>query len=171
MQPHEQWLARAEDDLSFAQLGLRENYVSQVCFLSQQVVEKAFKAFLLAKGRPYPRLHKVIELANLCVELEKDLDPLKNDLKLLDEFYIPTDTPMPFPADCRAAFQSSLTLKRLYRQQRRFWNWSAAESDPHWCCTRTVIRKSRPARLRARFADRKFRRLPVTKSHLKASCY
>ena len=80
MQPHEQWLARAEDDLSFAQLGLREKYVSQVCFLSQQVVEKAFKAFLLAKGRSYPRVHKVIELANLCFEIEKDLDPLLRSL-------------------------------------------------------------------------------------------
>jgi HEPN domain-containing protein len=97
VQPHEQWLARAEDDLSFAQLGLREKYFSQVCFLSQQVVEKALKAFLLAMGRGYPRLHKVIELANLCVELEKDLIPLKNDLKLLDEFYIPTRYPDAVP--------------------------------------------------------------------------
>ena len=37
-----------------------------------------------------PRLHKVIELAALCAEIQKDLEPLKNDLKLLDEFYIPT---------------------------------------------------------------------------------
>src|SRR5439155_12335689 len=62
VQPHEQWLARAEDDLSFAQLGLREKYFFQVCFLSQQVVEKAFKAFLLAKGRSYPRKHGCLPL-------------------------------------------------------------------------------------------------------------
>src|SRR5436309_9802815 len=65
VQPHEQWLARAEDDLSFAQLGFREKYFSQVCFLSQQVVEKALKAFRLAKGRSYPRVHKVVELEPL----------------------------------------------------------------------------------------------------------
>src|SRR3989442_10291236 len=74
VQPHEQWLARAEDDLSFAQLGFREKYFSQVCFLSQQVVEKALKAFLLAKGRSYPRVHKVVELTSLCVELAGALD-------------------------------------------------------------------------------------------------
>ena len=127
MQPHEQWLARAEDDLSFAQLGLREKYVSQVCFLSQQVVEKAFKAFLLAKGRPYPRLHKVIELANLCFELEKDLDPLKNDLKLLDEFYIPTRYPDAVPgglpsgipefADAETALQTATRVLELVRSR------------------------------------------------------
>jgi hypothetical protein len=97
--------------------------------LSQQVVEKVFKAFLLAKGRTYPRLHKVIELANLCVELQKDLDPLKNDLKLLTSFTSQLDTPMPFPAACRPAFLNSATLKRLYRRQLKFWNWFAAESN------------------------------------------
>lgn len=127
MQPHEQWLARAEDDLSFAQLGLREKYVSQVCFLSQQVVEKAFKAFLLAKGRSYPRLHKVIELANLCVELEKNLDPLKNDLKLLDEFYIPTRYPDAVPgglpggvpefADAESALQTATKILELVKSR------------------------------------------------------
>jgi HEPN domain-containing protein len=65
VQPHEQWLDSAEDDLSFAQLGFREKYFSQACFLSQQVVEKSLKGFLLAKGRAYPRLHKVFELAKL----------------------------------------------------------------------------------------------------------
>ena len=127
MQPHEQWLARAEDDLSFAQLGLREKYFSQVCFLSQQVVEKAFKAFLLAKGRSYPRVHKVIELANLCFEIEKDLDPLKNDLKLLDEFYIPTRYPDAIPgsspsgvpefADAEAALQTATKILGLVRNR------------------------------------------------------
>ena len=97
MQPHEQWLARAEEDLSFAQLGFRENYLSQACFLSQQVAEKALKGFLLAKGRSFPRVHKVVDLAKLCVELAADLEPLKNDLKLLDEFYIPTRYPDAIP--------------------------------------------------------------------------
>ena len=75
MQPHEQWLARAEEDLAFAQIGFREKYFSHACFLSPQVVEKSLKGFLLAKGRTYPRLHKVIELAKLCVELAVDLEP------------------------------------------------------------------------------------------------
>jgi HEPN domain-containing protein len=125
VQPHERWLARAEDDLSFAQLGLREKYYSQVCFLSQQVVEKAFKAFLLAKGRTYPRLHKVIELANLCFELRSELDPLKIDLKLLDEFYIPTRYPDAVPgglptglpefADAQAALAAASKILELVR--------------------------------------------------------
>lgn len=125
MQPHEQWLIRAEDDLAFATLGLREKYFSQVCFLSQQVVEKCFKAFLMAKGRTYPRLHKVIELAALCAEIQKDLEPLKNDLKLLDEFYIPTRYPDAIPGglpggspsaeDAQLALQTATAILALVR--------------------------------------------------------
>ena len=97
MLPHEKWLANAEEDLSFAKLGLREKFFSQVCFLSQQVVEKSLKSFLLFNGRSYPRSHKIIELAHLCKELGPDLIPLKNELKLLDEFYIPTRYPDAIP--------------------------------------------------------------------------
>src|SRR5436853_3448790 len=80
VQPHEQWLARAEDDLSFAQLGLREKYFSQVCFLSQQVVEKAFKAFLLAKGRSYPE-HSIrcADFQRRAADRGSDDDPRPHD--------------------------------------------------------------------------------------------
>jgi len=127
VQPHEQWLARAEEDLSFAQLGFREKYFSQACFLSQQVVEKSLKGFLLAKGRSYPRLHKVIELAKLCVEIAGDLEPLKNDLKLIDEFYIPTRYPDAVPGglaeglpgldEAKLALETAATILELIRSR------------------------------------------------------
>lgn len=75
MLPHEKWLAKADEDLSFAAVGLREKFFSHSCFLSQQVVEKCLKAFLLAKGQSYPRQHKLIELIQLCGELQEELKP------------------------------------------------------------------------------------------------
>jgi HEPN domain-containing protein len=127
VQPHEQWLDSAEDDLSFAQLGFREKYFSQACFLSQQVVEKSLKGFLLAKGRTYPRLHKVIELAKLCNEIAADLEPLKDDLKLIDEFYIPTRYPdavpgglaegLPGPDEARSALETAAKILQLIRSR------------------------------------------------------
>ena len=112
VQPHEQWLARAEDDLAFARVGFRENYFSQVCFLSQQVVEKCLKAFLLAKGRSYPRQHKVVELASLCTEIQQELEPFKTDLKLLDEFYIPTRYPDAIPGGLTAGLPTTEDAQR-----------------------------------------------------------
>jgi HEPN domain-containing protein len=127
VQPHEQWLARAEEDLSFAQLGFREKYFSQVCFLSQQVAEKALKGFLLAKGRSFPRVHRVVELAKLCGELDSDLETFKNELKLLDEFYIPTRYPdaipgglaegLPGPDDAKLALETAANVLDLVRNR------------------------------------------------------
>jgi HEPN domain-containing protein len=125
--PHEPWLARAEEDLSVSQLCFREKYFSQSCFLSQQVIEKSLKAFLLAKGRSYPRQHKVVKLAVLCKELSSDLQSLKNELKLIDEFYIPTRYPdavpgglpggLPSSEDAHLALQTATAILELVRSR------------------------------------------------------
>ena len=127
VRPHEKWLAQANDDLAFAKLGIKEGFPSQVCFLSQQVVEKSFKAFLLAKNRPYPRLHKVVELATLCKEITNKLTTFKNDLKILDEFYIPTRYPdavpgslptgLPSEQDAQHALQTAQKILELIEQE------------------------------------------------------
>jgi len=74
-------------------LCFRQEYFAQACFLSQRVIEKSLKAFLICKSGSYPRQHKVVKLAALYREIEADLgallDPLKDELKLIDEFYIP----------------------------------------------------------------------------------
>jgi HEPN domain-containing protein len=125
VQSHEEWFGRAEEDFSFAQIGFREKYFSHACFLSQQAVEKSLKAFLLLKGRNVPRIHKVVELANLCVEISANLEPLKNDLKLIDEFYIPTRYPDAVPGgladalpgrdEARAALETASTILQIIR--------------------------------------------------------
>jgi len=95
--PHELWLAKAEEDFEVAKLCFREQYFAQACFLSQQVIEKSLKAFLVSKRGSYPRQHRVVKLAALCGEIKSDLDLLKDELKLIDEFYIPTRYPDAIP--------------------------------------------------------------------------
>ncbi len=93
--PHEAWFAMAEDDLNFAKVGLREKFYSQVCFLSQQAIEKTLKGYLVHLGKTYPKTHKLIDLYRLCGA--KFLEPFKNKIKLIDEFYIPTRYPDGIP--------------------------------------------------------------------------
>lgn len=95
--PHERWLEKAEDDLRFARLGLKESFFSQVCFLSQQAVEKSLKAFLVSKDVLYPKTHKLIDLAEACLKHGLSLEKYKKEYRFLDEFYIPTRYPDAVP--------------------------------------------------------------------------
>ncbi len=51
MEEFELWLSKAGDDLEFAKLGLDNEFYSQVCFLSHQVVEKSLIVELMPKKR------------------------------------------------------------------------------------------------------------------------
>jgi HEPN domain-containing protein len=93
--PHEDWFERADDDLKFAKIGLKEGFYSQVCFLSQQIIEKILKGCLVASGKSYPKTHKLVDLYRLC-DL-KWLAPFESKLKLIDGFYIPTRYPDAIP--------------------------------------------------------------------------
>lgn len=88
---------KAKDDLDFAKVGLESGYYSQVCFLSQQSVEKCLKAFLVYQKRTYPKTHKLVELWKLCQEIEKELSILEEKFKIIDEYYIPSRYPDAIP--------------------------------------------------------------------------
>lgn len=93
--PHENWFDRADSDLKFADVGLREGFHSQVCFLSQQAVEKALKGYLVSKDILYPKTHKLLDLSRLC--RLQSLSVFENQIKLLDQFYIPVRYPDSVP--------------------------------------------------------------------------
>ena len=105
------WLLQAENDLAFAGLGLREGYFAQVCFQCQQVSEKALKAIRYGSGERIVYGHSLVELAaplNLPPEL-------REDLAILDQYYIPTRYPnglpggVPYETYTRSQAQSAVT--------------------------------------------------------------
>ena len=88
------WLRQAENDLLYARLGLREGFSAQVCFLCQQIAEKALKSV------HYGKLAKRIVYGHSLVELAQELgvgSDLHRDLALLDQYYIPTRYPNGLP--------------------------------------------------------------------------
>ena len=99
--PHERWIEKAEDDLRFARVGLKESFLNQVCFLAQQAVEKSLKALLISKGEVYPKTHKLIDLAEACQKYEKGLERFRKEFRVLDEFYIPTRYPDAVPGSVK----------------------------------------------------------------------
>lgn len=88
---YEDWYAYAEDDLKFAQLGLREGFYTQACFHAQQSAEKALKGYLHFRGKRHPKTHSLTDLYNLINEAW--LTQHEMELKILDEFYVPIRYP------------------------------------------------------------------------------
>lgn len=95
--PHEIWLQKAEEDFRFAELGYRSRFFSHVCFLAQQVVEKCLKAMILKNGCVYPKTHKLVDLYAEAIQFTPNLSEKLQDLKILDQYYIPTRYPDGIP--------------------------------------------------------------------------
>lgn len=118
---HEEWLAKAGDDLNFAELGFREKFYSHVCFLSQQAIEKAFKGTLVFLRRAYPKSHSLRELARLLPELK--LEDHYEQLIVIDGYYVPIRYPDAAPGmkaggppnevEARAALDAAMAIMGL----------------------------------------------------------
>ncbi len=90
---YSQWLDYANDDLKAAKELLKTDLHNIVCFHSQQAVEKALKAYLVFNNINPPQVHNLITLLELCINLDKEFEILRDDMEFLDSYYIPTRYP------------------------------------------------------------------------------
>jgi HEPN domain-containing protein len=93
--PTEQWLDYARTDLKSAEILLREEIYTHVCFHCQQCVEKAFKAVLVAQGRDVPRIHAIVTLLQLMPSAL--MTSIEGDVSIFDDYYIPIRYPDTLP--------------------------------------------------------------------------
>lgn len=91
----DRWLEFARQDLQMAELALDEGIYNQVCFHSQQCVEKCIKGLLSDLDKTPPRTHSIVDLLGLLPA--KYLESLRGDLAQLDIYYIPTRYPDALP--------------------------------------------------------------------------
>ena len=91
----DRWLEFARQDLQMAELAMNEGIYNQVCFHSQQCVEKCIKGLMTDLGKTPPRTHSIVDLLE---QLPPDcLKNLHEELAQLDIFYIPTRYPDALP--------------------------------------------------------------------------
>jgi len=67
-----EWFKYSQNDLISARHLFSDLYPKQTeiaCYLSQQCAEKALKGFLFFKDIEPPRIHNLVELCQLCMEL------------------------------------------------------------------------------------------------------
>lgn len=96
------WLAQAEEDLSSARYLLEGGRFYLVCFLAQQVAEKAVKAYLYAQGEELILGHSVEELCQWAGERDKDFKDMGEGLSILDNYYLPSRYPNALPSSIPA---------------------------------------------------------------------
>ena len=91
------WLEQAEADRHGAQLLFDGESYHLACFIAQQVAEKALKAYLYAQGEEIVLGHSVEALCRRAAEYDKAFADLRQDVALLDAYYIPTRYPNGLP--------------------------------------------------------------------------
>jgi len=87
------WLESALRDRGWARHDLAGGYYAQACFACQQAFEKILKAFLLAHGVPYPKIHELVRLVALCSELNEQVEAFEEDARNIDGYYVSTRYP------------------------------------------------------------------------------
>lgn len=97
LQEGERWLSQATVDLRWAEHLAREGGWHLACFLSQQVAEKALKAFLYAQGEEIVVGHSVQRLCVAAARYRAEFADKARRWSLLDGYYIPTRYPNGLP--------------------------------------------------------------------------
>ena len=91
------WLAQAVSDLAFAEVGVREGFFAQACFICQQASEKALKALHYRRGARMVLGHSLVELLDGLLSDHPPLNDLGDAARQLDQYYIPTRYPNGLP--------------------------------------------------------------------------
>ena len=96
-----EWLNKASEDLRFAEANLNDGseFYSQLCFHFQQAAEKYLKAFIIAKGLPFIKVHDLVNLLKVCAAHDPTLAILRDECIELNAAYIETRYPVHWPTD------------------------------------------------------------------------
>lgn len=104
-----QWAAKAQNDLLNADNNLKADNIpfDTVCFHCQQAAEKFLKAYLVAKGKPYPVSHDLLLILEKILPIDSGAETLRDDLALLMPYAVeiryPDDWFMPTEEDTKEA--------------------------------------------------------------------
>jgi len=100
------WLEQAVEDLKWAKDLAKRGGYHIACFLSQQIGEKALKAFLYAQGEEIVIGHSVERLCHSASKFNADFLKKVKKWAILDGYYIPTRYPNGLPDSIPARIYS-----------------------------------------------------------------
>lgn len=120
------WLRQAEADCSALDVLFRAGKYDLVCFLAQQVAEKALKAYLFLHGEELVPSHSVARLCAMASNFDPAFLDLRADIKGLTSYYVEARYPNALeeiPAlffdarDAQAAMDMAVQALQFVRQR------------------------------------------------------
>jgi HEPN domain-containing protein len=96
------WLKLADEEFNYALSDLEDDdqtFFAPTCFHFQQVAEKYLKAYILACGKTFRKIHNLVELVKICATEDPDFSNLLKDTATLNPFYTDTRYPVHWPMD------------------------------------------------------------------------
>jgi len=91
------WLDQAKEDLKWARELLRLGGYHLVCFLAQQIAEKALKGYLYSQGEELVVGHSVERLCAAASSYSPTFSEKRPRWAILDGYYVPTRYPNSLP--------------------------------------------------------------------------
>ena len=83
-----EWINRAYSDLAIAEAVIDKAYIEDLCYHTQQAVEKAVKALLLNYGVDFPYTHNISQLLTLLEEAGQDIPIFVKESERLTRFAV-----------------------------------------------------------------------------------
>jgi HEPN domain-containing protein len=111
------WLKKAdEDELNVVSiLKHRDGTPGAACFLSQQMAEKYLKGLLVRNGKSFPKVHDLIQLQTLLLDIAPNIKDYSGELDVLITYYFETRYPGDYPefswADAEEAYTAAKKSK------------------------------------------------------------
>ena len=91
----QRWLILAADDLDSARELMKRMppIARNACFLTQQCVEKSFKAYLVSQGRHVEKTHFLLRLQTVCKSIDDDFSKFREHARDLTDYAVRTRYP------------------------------------------------------------------------------
>ncbi|MFB6225754.1 MAG: HEPN domain-containing protein [Candidatus Paceibacteria bacterium] len=90
---YKSWFKLAQQHIVSARGILDSEVTPDVCFLSHQVAEKCLKGLLEFSNQTPPKIHDLLRLESLIEEDFDQITSIHEQLKLLNQYYLPTRYP------------------------------------------------------------------------------
>jgi HEPN domain-containing protein len=119
-----EWLEKADEDFGFARSSMLQEsaFHAQICFHFQQAAEKYLKAFIIAKGLGFSKVHDLVHLLRICTAQSSAFCGLEEDCIFLNTAYIETRYPVHWPINytretAEQALTSAERIAKVVRDQ------------------------------------------------------